>query len=265
MTKSFLFAFCCLLMGSLTNAQSHSDSLGYGLFAQSIDYNMVKVEGGTFKMGCSMDVKCVGDEFPVHEVTVSTFYISRFEVKQEEFFTNILLWGYEIPDDFCHTCPVRTGINEALKYISELNRVTGKKYRLPTEAEWEFAARGGNNTNNYKFSGSNNLDEVAWHFQEGVYQAHPIGLLKPNELGLYDMTGNVWEYCSDLYKFDYYKNSPAIDPKGPTREELPANKLKVNVARGGSCMDDEFSSRVFSRGANGGSMRDYIGIRLAHD
>ncbi len=264
MVKRFLLTFYSLLIVSLTNAQSTYDSLNWALLIQSIEYNMIMIDGGTFNMGCTMDVRSVGDEFPVHEVTVSTFYLNKYEVTLEQFLS-VSSKQYDIPEDYCASCPLRTYYEQALEFIAELNELTGKKYRLPTEAEWEFAARGGKKTNNYKFSGSNNLDEVAWHFQEGVYKTHPTGLLKPNELGLYDMTGNVWEYCSDLYMFGYYKNSPAIDPKGPTKEELPANKLKINVARGGSCMDDEFSSRVFSRGANGGAMRGYIGIRLAHD
>jgi formylglycine-generating enzyme required for sulfatase activity len=116
--------------------------------------------------------------------------------------------------------------NDANEYCNWLSRKTAKNYRLPTEAEWEYAARGGNQSRGYTYSGSNNVDEVAWYNGNSGSATHAVGQKGPNEMGLYDMSGNVWEWCKDWYGGDYYKISPAIEPKGPSDGSY-------RVARGG--------------------------------
>ena len=179
---------------------------------------MIWVEGGTFWMGAhddEYDEFSNPDELPCHEVTLSGFYISQYMVTQKEWRAAMGRWGtYEwaLGED------KPTWIiswNEIQEYISRLNAETGKKYRLPTEAEWEYAARGGNKSQGYLYSGSNNINEVAWY--EGNYSEisplRPVGKKKPNELGIYDMSGNMMEWCSDWY--GPYTGAHQTNPPGP--------------------------------------------------
>lgn len=179
--------------------------------------NMVYVEGGTFTMGATPEqrkdyIRCEKDEFPKHKVTLSSYYIGRYEVTQTEWET---VMGNN-PSYFKRGDRPVTNVswNDCQDFIRKINTFTGKKYRLPTEAEWEFAARGGNKSRGYIYSGCNNLDSVAWH-ERNVYNqmAYPVGLKNPNELGLYDMTGNVAEWCQDWY--GDYSSAPQVNPEGP--------------------------------------------------
>ncbi len=164
-----------------------------------VTFKMIKVEGGTFTMG---------EGKKAHEVTLSDYYIGEFEVTQE-------LWEAVMgsnPSWFKgSSLPVeKVSWNDCQGFINKLNRLTGKNFRLPTEAQWEYAARGGNKSKGYKYSGSNNIDEVAWYSRN----TRAVGTKLPNELGIYDMSGNVWEWCQDWY--GKYSSDSQTDPQGPS-------------------------------------------------
>jgi formylglycine-generating enzyme required for sulfatase activity len=191
-----------------------------------VSFKMIGVEGGTFMMGASNidggDPQA--NEFPAHEVTVSSFSIGQTEVTQE-------LWMAVMGDNPSYCCadyyytnydddfrrPVEmVSWYRCKQFIDSLNKLTGRHFRFPTEAEWEFAARGGNKSEGYKYAGSNNVDEVSWHqyncYRQGL-PTQPVGTKKPNELGLYDMSGNVYEWVQD-WMSDYTEDAQ-VNPTGP--------------------------------------------------
>lgn len=191
-----------------------------------ITFEMIPVEGGTFTMGATAeqgdDVQ--DDEKPAHQVTLSDFAIGKHEVTQA-------LWSAVMD----HKPRRIKGDDHPAEYISwedcqdfirKLNALTGKNFCLPTEAEWEFAARGGTRSKGYKYSGSDNLDEVAWYSGNSGHQTHPVGTKKPNELGIYDMSGNVYEWCADWY--GNYSSPSSSNPTGSTSGSS-------RLGRGGCC------------------------------
>jgi formylglycine-generating enzyme required for sulfatase activity len=223
--------------------------------ANKIFSRMVKINGGRFNMGSD---SLWSLQPPVHNVKLDTFYIGKYEVTQDEYAS---VMGSN-PSFFgnCPDCPVENvSWNDAQKFIARLNSISDKKYRLPTEAEWEYAARGGSHNKDFRFSGSNNIDEVAWSNQNSNYSTHAVGLKQPNELGLHDLTGNVGEFCSDIWAEDYYRHSPVENPKGP-------NNGTYRVLRGGSWMIMEWSSLSFTR-SHISPYKTYndVGFRLATD
>jgi formylglycine-generating enzyme required for sulfatase activity len=215
---------------------------------KSFEPEMVFVEGGTFQMGGDV----IGEK-PKHMVTLSDFYIGKFEITQSQW-SQIM---FDNPSFFkdCENCPVEEVTWIVLQdYIEKLNRKTGKKYRLPTEAEWEYAARGGKYSKGYKYSGSNDIDEVAWYGDNSKKRTHPIGSKKANELGICDMTGNVWEFCSDWFRIYGFEHE--FNPKGPEDGEY-------HVLRGGNLYFPETYSHLTYRLRFDQTLRDYRqGFRL---
>ena len=188
-----------------------------------IDVPMVKVEGGTFTMGSTTGEK---NEKPPHAVTLSTFYISKYEVTQNQW--QAIMGSNNAYFKGCPQCPAdNSTLAEVDTFIARLNAITGKHYRLPTEAEWEYAAMGGNKSKGYRYPGSDSLLAVGYVRDNAEGKTHPVGQKQPNELGLYDMAGNVWELCSDYWNPAYYKQSPAQNPRNDT-------KALLRVTRGGS-------------------------------
>ena len=186
---------------------------------------MIRVEGGTFTMGATSEQgrDANDDEKPAHQVTLSSYYMGETEVTQA-------LWQAVMGSNPSRlkgdNRPVEMVSWEDCKtFISKLNSLTGKNFRLPTEAEWEYAARGGNKSQGYKYSGSNNLGHVAWYDGNSGDESHPVKTKSPNELGLYDMSGNVWEWCQDRY--GSYSSSSQTDPIG-------ASSGSPRVYRGGA-------------------------------
>jgi len=217
-----------------------------------VSFTMVNVEGGTFMMGAS---NTRYEESPTHSVTLSDFSIGETEVTQE-------LWQAVMgnnPSYFPQVVkqlPVEwVSWNDCQEFITQLNQLTDKKFRLPTEAEWEYAARGGNKSEGYQYAGSNNLNHVAWYWTNGSSETHPVKQKQPNELGLYDMSGNVWEWCQDW--FGYYSSSSQTNPMGP-------ESGSERVYRGGSWGGAERFCRVLERGRKAPwDKYQHIGLRLA--
>ncbi len=225
-------------------------------FAQNLLPEMVFVQGDTFMMG-SNDKDDDKNQKPEHTVKISDFYIGKYEVTQRQWKT---IMGKNPSQNYnCEDCPV-----ENIRYfdiqffIEKLNRITGIQYRLPTEAEWEFAAKGGNKSKHYLYSGSNDIDSVAWTSDNTNRETQPVGGLNPNELGIFDMTGNVWEWCNDYFERDYYSKSPIDNPFGP----LTGDEIVLRGGCAGQYGKNSFKTTVRSH-ISYYQLFSYGGFRLA--
>lgn len=220
--------------------------------ANGVSFNMVEVKGGRFNMGGTAEqFNCEDDEFPIHVVSLDDYYIGETEVTQA-------LWQAVMNDNPSgfqgENLPVeRVTWLECQDFVNKLTALTGITFRLPTESEWEFAARGGIYTKYYQYSGSNDIDEVAWWGDTN--STHEVATKKPNELGIYDMSGNVFEWCQDY--FGDYDMMPADSPTGPESGE-------TRVRRGGSWGGSAKGPRISFRNYELENIRwNYIGLRLA--
>ncbi|MBI4377823.1 MAG: SUMF1/EgtB/PvdO family nonheme iron enzyme [Nitrospinae bacterium] len=211
------------------------------------------VKGGCFHMGDTFGDGS-SDEYPVHKVCLDDFYIGKYEVTQIEWLE--VMERNPSSRRACDDCPVEmVSWNNVQEYIKRLNRKTGREYRLPTEAEWEYAARSGGKKE--KYAGGNDLDSVGWDSDNSRGKTYPAGQKNPNGLGIYDMSGNVWEWCQDWSDENYYKSSPRDNPKG-------AGSGQTRIIRGGSWNYDESISRAANRGWDiPDSRRSDIGFRVA--
>ncbi len=259
MKKGFLFNCFLMLVSVLMSLEVITD----------VSHNYRFVEGGSFQIGSNSET----DEKPIHKVTVSSFYISKYEVTQKEWQevmgnnpshfrgsdlpVESVTW-YEVIE-FCNKKSLKDGLTPCYSNIS--NKGDGvtcdwsaNGYRLPTEAEWEYAALGGEKSKGYLYSGSNTLDQVAWYNGNSGSTTHTVGSKAANELGLYDMSGNVWEWCWD--NFSSYSDSAQTDPYG-------AESGSYHVIRGGSWSHYDTNCRVADRFNYVPEVSSYIiGLRL---
>lgn len=255
--KRIFVLLLLVLVGRQVFSQNNYTENSFG-----INMKMVYVEGGYFEMGCTEEdcSDCDGDEMNVREVFLSDYYIGQFEITQKQWQAVMRTSVYQQRDKGdANTALCGTGHDYPMYYVTweeanEFCRIlsskTGKLYRLPTEAEWEYAARGGKNSQSYKYSGSNDLDEVAWYAKNSSSKTHKIGTKKPNELGIYDMSGNVWEWCEDIYSD--YRSSDNNNPKG-------AKSGTKRINRGGSWRNNTTSCRVSDRSYDSPDFR-YISL-----
>ena len=226
----------------------------FSLTVNGVIFEMVYVEGGTFDMGATTEQgsDAESDEKPVHSVTLDGYYIGKCEVTQE-------LWEAVMGSNPSHFKGAQNPVenvswNDCQEFVSRLNSLTGRTFRLPTEAEWEYAARGGNKSRHYKYSGSDNIDDVAWYDGNSGDKTHAVGAKTANELGICDMTGNVWEWCSDWY--GDYSAGAQTNPQGPS---AGSNR----VLRGGSWSHFAWICRVSNRDYNDPDYSNYFsGFRL---
>ena len=219
-----------------------------------ISIDMVKVDAGSFMMGATSEMlNPYGDETPVHQVILTNdYYMGKYEVTQA-------LWQAVMgnnPSKFKgDNLPVESvSWKDCQKFISKLNKKTGRKFRLPTEAEWEYAARGGKESRGYQYSGSSNISDVAWYAGNSSNKTHPVGTKQANELGLYDLSGNVWEWCQDCH--GSYVSSSQTNPIG-------VESGTFRVRRGGSWLNSAWGCRSSYRYCDAPDYRfNYIGLRL---
>jgi formylglycine-generating enzyme required for sulfatase activity len=225
----FMLVNYLLFSTNATRSESDTSSVNTKEQGQSID--MVYVEGGTLTMGDTTTGEGIVYKKHTRQVTVSSFYLGKYEVTQKQWVEvmgyNLSHWkGDDLPVEgvssyecleFCNKLSLKEGLTPCYSGERSMTECdwTANGYRLPTEAEWQFASKGGNLSNDYDYSGSNNLDDVAWYKKNSGKKTHQIGQKQPNELGFYDMSGNVKEWCWDwMGAAEYYSTKPAVNPKG---------------------------------------------------
>ena len=240
-----------VLSASAQSQMTYSDGV---LTVNGVRYEFALVEGGTFSMGATPEMgEALDDERPAHEVTLThDYYVAKTEVTQA-------LWRAVMgtnPSDFPgDRHPVEhISWNDCQKFLARLNAATGKTFRLPTEAEWEFAARGGKKSRGYQYSGSNSPDDVAWYESNSLGTTHDVATKQANELGLYDMSGNVAEWCADW--FAPYSSNTQTNPAGPADG---TNRVR----RGGSYRYEEANCRSSYRDGCPDGRYATLGFRLA--
>lgn len=261
--KRIILSLVAMVVATMSIAQSQTHSTGASdskslsrtFNVKGVSFTMVYVEGGTFTMGAApnQESDAFEDEKPTHRVTLDSYLIGETEVTQE-------LWeavlGYNYSFEKGRKLPVdQVSWNQCRTFIYRLNAITGLEFRFPTEAEWEFAARGGNKSKGYKYSGGDYIEDIAWFSDNSGNTYHQVKTMEPNELGIYDMTGNVQEWCQDFY--GAYSSSPQTNPKGPSRGSL-------RVIRGGHMNTNLKGCRTSYRhqtSADAGSTGN--GLRLA--
>ena len=247
-----LTAIIIVALEACSQGQSTNQSANDGATAiASVADNMVLVSGGSFMMGSDFEP----DGVPQHRVTLDDFYIGRHEVTQA-------LWqevmGNNPSQNRGDNLPVENvSWLDCMEFIKRLNELTGKQFRLPTEAEWEYACRGGSTGKGFAFKAGDSIDEIAWYAENSNEMTHPVATKAPNGLGIYDMVGNVEEWCSSRYSKTYFSTRPTTNPQGPTTGDTYS-------CRGGSFYC--FAEQCFVWMNNGQypeCRRDDIGFRLA--
>ena len=256
--KNVVFYVLVLFFYVQVNGQDISafDSFSnYTENANRLNLEMVAVKSSILTIGCTPEQEgdCSDAEKPAHRVEVSDFFIGKCEVTQAQW--KIVMGGNPSNNKGDNLPVEQVSWNDVQEFLRKLNAMTGKQYRLPTEAEWEFAARGGINSKNFKYSGSNTVNDVAWFGSNSAKTTHPVGTKSPNELGIYDMSGNVMEWCNDW--LGQYTDVGKVNPKG-------ANSGSHRIGRGGSWGSAERVVRVSARsGSTPDSRAINIGFRIA--
>ncbi|WOT06714.1 formylglycine-generating enzyme family protein [Shewanella youngdeokensis] len=258
MRFSYLFTTTLTCLALLQGCASSDSKNINNELKQQVMADMVWVEGGQFSMGAACGKAASDSECPARLVTVDGFYIGRYEVTQG-IFDEVLSGAtpYFLGDNM----PMNNLSWQQAKYfIKQLNIQTGLQFRLPTEAEWEFAAKGGIKSKGYLYSGSNDIDAVAWYAGNANNKAQQVGLKKPNELGIYDMTGNIGEMVEDAFDPDFYRYGPNINPVNSIESN---HHLAYKSVRGGSLAYGTDESFNYSRdSASQSAVMPDIGLRL---
>ena len=242
--------------------EPETPSANQSFTVKGVTFTMIAVEGGTFKMGAqssdsggdNYDSEAWDRESPVHSVTLSSYYIGETEVTQE-LWEAVMVSNPSIFSGYPQRPVEQISWNDCQEFITKLNELTGKNFRLPTEAEWEYAARGGNKSQGYKYSGGNTIGDVAWYADNSSSRTHDVKTKQANELGIYDMSGNVFEWCQDWY--GSYSSGSQTNPIGPSSGSH-------RVIRGGSWYGNALYCRVSDRFLNSPDDGDhFIGLRLS--